>query len=55
MATITQTKPRKSIGRLQRQRIIGDWLLMAPQLVLFVGLTLLPFMVAVPMLFTDQL
>ena len=35
--------------------MIGDWLLMAPQLILFVGLTLVPFIVAIPMLFTDQL
>ena len=55
MTTATQTKPRKSMGRLQRQRIMGDWLLMAPQLILFVGLTLVPFIVAIPMLFTDQL
>jgi ABC-type sugar transport system permease subunit len=43
------------MGRVQRQRIIGDWLLMAPQLILFVGLTIVPFFVAIPMLFTDQL
>jgi ABC-type sugar transport system permease subunit len=43
------------MGRVQRQRIIGDWLLMAPQLILFVGLTLVPFIIAIPMLFTDQL
>ena len=55
MAATTQTKPRKPMGRVQRQRMIGDWLLMAPQLILFVGLTLVPFIVAIPMLFTDQL
>lgn len=55
MSTATQTKPRKHMGRIQRQRIIGDWILMAPQLILFVGLTLVPFIVAIPMLFTDQL
>lgn len=55
MTTGAQTRPRPKIGRLQRRRIITDWLLLAPQLVLFVGLTLAPFVVAVPMLFTDQL
>jgi ABC-type sugar transport system permease subunit len=55
MTTAAETKPRKPMGRLKRQRIIGDWLLMAPQLILFVGLTLVPFIVAIPMLFTDQL
>ena len=43
------------MGRLQRRRMLGDWLLIAPQLILFVGLTIAPFIVAVPMLFTDQL
>jgi ABC-type sugar transport system permease subunit len=43
------------MGRLQRRRMLGDWLLLAPQLILFVGLTIVPFIVAVPMLFTDQL
>jgi ABC-type sugar transport system permease subunit len=55
MTTATQTKPRRQMGRVKRQRIISDWLLMAPQLILFVGLTLVPFIVAIPMLFTDQL
>jgi ABC-type sugar transport system permease subunit len=55
MTTSAETRPRAKIGRLQRRRILTDWLLLAPQLILFVGLTLVPFVVAVPMLFTDQL
>lgn len=55
MTTSAETRPRPKIGRLQRRRILTDWLLLAPQLILFVGLTLVPFVVAVPMLFTDQL
>lgn len=35
--------------------MIGDYLLLAPQLIVYVGLTLLPFVVAIPMLFTDRL
>jgi len=35
--------------------MIGDYLLLAPQLLIYVGLTLLPFVVAIPMLFTDRL
>lgn len=51
---MTQTK-RSKLGKLQRRRILGDYLLLAPQLILFVGLTLVPFIVATPMLFTDRL
>jgi ABC-type sugar transport system permease subunit len=40
---------------LERRRIRQDWLLIAPQLILYVGLTLVPFLVAVPVLFTDRL
>jgi ABC-type sugar transport system permease subunit len=40
---------------LRRRRMIGDYLLLAPQLLLYVGLTLLPFVVALPVLFTDRL
>lgn len=50
----SQVKHAK-MGRLQRKRMIGDWLLIAPQFVIFVGLTLLPFVIAIPILFTDQL
>lgn len=55
MAAMTRTRPRKRMGNLQRRRILGDWLLLAPQFIIFVGLTLAPFIVAIPMLFTDQL
>ncbi len=40
---------------LERKRMAQDWLLIAPQLILFVGLTLVPFLVALPVLFTDRL
>ena len=46
---------RTRIGKLQRRRMLGDYLLLAPQLILYVGLTLLPFVVAITMLFTDRL
>jgi ABC-type sugar transport system permease subunit len=48
-------KTKKPMGRLERRRMLGDWALLAPQLILFIGLTILPFIVAIPMLFTDQL
>ena len=35
--------------------MLGDFALMAPQLILYVGLTIVPFFVALPILFTDRL
>ena len=48
---------RSKSGPSKRQvrRIVGDYLLLAPQLVLFLGLTIIPFFVALPVLFTDRL
>ena len=43
----------KKASALQRRRIIQDWLFMLPQLTIFVGLTIVPFFIAIPMLFTD--
>jgi ABC-type sugar transport system permease subunit len=48
-------KKQPTIGQLKKRRMIGDYLLLAPQLIIYVGLTLLPFVVALPMLFTDRL
>jgi multiple sugar transport system permease protein len=45
---------RAGIGRLQRQRIIQDWLFISPQLLIFILLTIVPFFVAIPILFTDM-
>ncbi len=47
----------KSIRRMsvrERRRILTDWFFIAPQLVLFVGLTIIPFFIAIPILFTDM-
>jgi len=41
-------------SRLARQRILRDWMFIAPQLTLFVLLTIVPFFVAIPILFTDM-
>ena len=35
--------------------ILGDYVFIAPQLILYVGLTLVPLVIALPMLFTDRL
>jgi ABC-type sugar transport system permease subunit len=45
---------KRKISQLERKRIFQDWIYIAPQLVIFVFLTIVPLLVAVPMLFTDQ-
>lgn len=41
-------------SKLQRRRILEDWAFILPQLTLFVLLTIVPFFVAIPILFTDM-
>ncbi|MGD2164229.1 MAG: sugar ABC transporter permease [Anaerolineae bacterium] len=53
LGTELRSGDRKGISALQRRRIIQDWLFMLPQLTIFVGLTIVPFFIAIPMLFTD--
>lgn len=45
---------KKKMGRLQRERILHDWLFILPQLSIFLLLTIVPFFVALPILFTDM-
>ncbi|HEY63527.1 MAG TPA: sugar ABC transporter permease [Caldilineae bacterium] len=45
----------RRLSRRERHRILGDYAFLLPQLVLFVGLTIVPFFVAIPVLFTDRL
>jgi len=47
-------KSRGGKGLIERRRILTDWLFITPQLVLFVGLTIIPFFIAIPILFTDM-
>jgi ABC-type sugar transport system permease subunit len=42
------------ISKRERRLILTQYAFLTPQLILFVGLTLVPFIVAIPMLFTDQ-
>jgi multiple sugar transport system permease protein len=52
-----QTQDRKTdikMGSLQRRRILQDWLFISPQLLIFILLTIVPFFVAIPILFTDM-
>lgn len=41
-------------SKLERRRILEDWLFILPQLTIFVALTIVPFFVAIPILFTDM-
>lgn len=51
--TLEQTlKSGKS--KLGRKRIMEDWAFLLPQLIIFVLLTIVPFFVAIPILFTDM-
>jgi ABC-type sugar transport system permease subunit len=43
-----------SLSKRERRLILTQYAFLTPQLILFVGLTLVPFIVAIPMLFTDQ-
>ena len=45
---------KKKTSKLQRRRILEDWAFILPQLTLFVLLTIVPFFVAIPILFTDM-
>lgn len=42
-------------SKMERRRILGDYAFMAPQLLLYLAFTILPFFVAIPTLFTDKL
>jgi ABC-type sugar transport system permease subunit len=42
-------------GRRRARRILRDWAFILPQLTLFVGLTIVPFIVGLPIVFTDRL
>lgn len=47
-----QAKRKRS--RLERRRALTDWFFIGPQFFLFVALTIVPLIVAVPILFTDM-
>lgn len=55
LPTVQTTKPkRQKISKMQRRRILTDWAFIAPQFIIFVVLTIVPFFVAIPILFTDK-
>ena len=44
---------KKKLSKMERRRILRDLAFIAPQFILFVTLTIIPFFVAIPFLFTD--
>lgn len=44
----------RSLTNRERRRLLGDLAFLTPQLVLYIGLTIAPFFIAVPVLFTDR-
>ena len=51
---ILRRPEKRKLGKLERRRIAEDWAFMLPQLVIFIFLTIVPFFVAIPILFTDM-
>ncbi len=51
---ISRRPAKKKLSKLERTRILGDWAFILPQLAIFVLLTVVPFFVAIPILFTDM-
>lgn len=47
-------KKKRGMSARERQRVRRDWIFIAPQLTIFVLLTIVPFLVAIPILFTDM-
>ncbi len=52
--TLEQTLKSGKRSQLGRKRIMEDWTFLLPQLIIFVLLTIVPFFVAIPILFTDM-
>ena len=45
---------KKKRSKLARKRMLQDWAFIAPQFIIFFTLTIVPFFVAIPILFTDM-
>jgi multiple sugar transport system permease protein len=54
LGTSVSAEAEAGTTSLRRRRIVQDWLFMLPQLLVFVGLTIVPFFIAIPILFTDM-
>ena len=47
-------REKRRMSPRQRRRVLQDWALLTPQLILFVGLTIVPLLAGIPVLFTDR-
>jgi multiple sugar transport system permease protein len=45
---------KRGPSKLERRKILGDWGFILPQLLIFVLLTIVPLIIAIPILFTDK-
>lgn len=51
---VKKTNGKKKMSRMEKRKILRDWAFILPQLSIFVVLTIVPFLVAIPILFTDM-
>ncbi len=51
---IRAKEPRRKMSKLERRRVLSDWGFILPQLLIFVLLTIVPLIIAIPILFTDK-
>jgi ABC-type sugar transport system permease subunit len=49
-----KSEDKRKKSSLQRRRVLTDWLFIGPQFFLFIALTIVPLVVAIPILFTDM-
>jgi len=49
-----KNQDKRKRSNLQRRRVLTDWLFIGPQFFLFITLTIVPLVVAIPILFTDM-
>jgi len=47
-------KTKHRLSKLERRQMLGDWAFILPQLLIFVLLTIVPLIIAIPILFTDK-
>jgi len=51
---LVEGRQRRKRSQSERRRMLQDWAFILPQLAIFVFLTIVPFFVAIPILFTDM-
>ena len=52
--TVSRSTQKKKLTKRERRRALQDALLLSPQLILYCGLLILPFLFGLPILFTDR-